>query len=618
MAKYDVTLGGRFAAQLDDLIRQFDFLPLPGVRELPVLEGLTTNTVFDQLPENVIQNATELLVDSRRVFRYGNSIVMEADGLEGRGPTLVPLRRGATIEQGAASFLANVFVCQAGECRFLPRSGFVNALLVNSTTQSRLPRIRHYARRSIFNEEFEVCGPGWHPEDELLVHGPEIEPLDFSPRNTDLPALDRLPFHLRTMLGEFCFRDDASLVNTLALLLTGLLINHFTIAGKPVALLDGNQPGVGKTLLMRTIPMVLDGVDPRLIHFSPNGEELQKRICALLLEERQSIVLIDNAKVINGSCISSPALESNSMAPEISLRILGQSKNYSRPNDVLWAITMNDVRVSPDMVSRGLAVQLYFDGEPGNREFHGSNPVEYARENRLAILGELAGMVVHWCQQGSPNGSRGHRCERWAKVIGGILERCGFPEILSNSSVAAEMFNSELDELSALAETAISTGGEFVQIVSHTETPGEQPNEPIGALPRDWESIFRNANVKVDELDGSRRSKATKIGQFLGKHFGRETQVHVGDRTGSATLCRRECSGRAKAYYFRVVWDPTDEASDIPSGPTGHSGTRLDDGLEHLQNPPRANSPMLGQDTETMSGSGGDSPPTSGNDEDWE
>ena len=97
------------------------------------------------------------------------------------------------------------------------------------------------------------------------------------------------------------------------------------------------------------------------------------------------------------------------MAPELSLRILGQSSNYSRPNDLLWCITMNDTQASPDMVRRGLPIRFHYDGKPEDRAFGGRQPIAYAQEHRLEILGELAGMVYRWNQLGRPNGTHPHR-----------------------------------------------------------------------------------------------------------------------------------------------------------------------------------------------------------------
>jgi hypothetical protein len=452
------TVGDELAQQLMQAIHAVEHAPLPGARNLPVLSGLDRRGDFVLPQENVLVKATQILAASGKVYRYGDSIVMEVENTEGTGVILVPLRVGGKVESSAKGFLANLFVCEHKDKQCPPPRWFVDVLLRAETVLEALPQIRLYARRPVFDADFNLQGPGWHPDAGILVHGPEIEPASFAEPGAG-SAVERLPHHLRNLLQGFCFRGDADVVNAVAMMLTGLVINHFVVVLKAVGLVDGNQPGLGKTLLVRVIGIVLDDVDPRLIAFTTDDEELQKKLCATLRDSRQSIVLLDNAKVSVGSVVSSPVFEANSMAPEVSLRILGESRNYTRPNDLLWFTTMNGTRTSPDLVSRGLPIQLSYEGKPEDRTFDGPDPIGYAREHRIDILGELAGMVVHWNQQGRPSGQRSHRLHEWAHTIGGILETAGFPEFLENAGAAAASFNTVLDELAALLEAVIEAGG---------------------------------------------------------------------------------------------------------------------------------------------------------------
>src|SRR5262249_47785314 len=146
----------------------------------------------------------------------------------------------------------------------------------------------------------------------------------------------------------------------------------------------------------------------------------------------QSLVLLDNAKVRAGDTVNSRVIEANSTAPLISLRILSTSTNYSRPNDVIWVVTMNETKASPDLVMRGCPIRLRYDGDPGQREFAGPEPIAFTLEHRVELLGELAGMVVRWTQSGRPHGVRRHRCNVWAGTVGGILQAAGLPEFLTN------------------------------------------------------------------------------------------------------------------------------------------------------------------------------------------
>jgi hypothetical protein len=461
MPKTETSRGRDLAQRLQAACAQAGHTPLPGARDLPVLRGLTPKSVTDEPLENVLARAIAILVASKCVFLYGEDIYYE--WIEGMTRRLVPLSRGNLVEVTAAAILANLVVCEhaapdKGPIQFPPPRPIVGVLLNCAPLRNALPLILVYARRPVFDGDYNLLGPGWHPGPRVLVHGPAVEPVPWSEPDPSLPVLERLPYHLRTILGGFCFRDAADVANAVGAMVTALLVTLFVSVGKALVLLDGNQPGLGKTLFARILGILLDGVDPALIHFATDDEELGKRICATLRSSAQSLVLIDNAKVRAGDAVNSRVIEANSMAPQIALRILGQSANYTRPNDVMWVMTMNDTKASPDLVSRGCPIRLSYEGDPGKRQFGVADPIAFALEHRAEVLGELAGMVVCWNQKGRPPGPRGHRCEVWARTVGGILDAAGLPEFLTNLDEAAASFNTVLDELAALAEAAVAAG----------------------------------------------------------------------------------------------------------------------------------------------------------------
>jgi hypothetical protein len=350
--------------------------------------------------------------------------------------------------------------CQSleADAYFSPPRNFVATLLVRAPTRDALPRIVTYARRPVYDDNYVLRGPGYHAEQGILVHGLDIEPVLPGEIDVNEPILQRLPPRLRTLLGGFCFREPADVANGLGALLTGVLNNHFARQPKAMNSVDANQPSVGKTWLALATGAVLDGELPDLIHFTPDDEELAKRILSNLRQRPSSVLIIDNAKNRGGAEISSACIEANSMAPNITLRILGKSVNHTQPNDVLWFLTMNQTKVSPDLASRCMPIRLYYEGDPAERVFEGPNPLEFATAYRAQILAELFGLVERWKSLGRPLGTRRHRCEYWAQVIGGILEACGYPEFLGNAAEAAAEFNTELAELTALAEFVMRTG----------------------------------------------------------------------------------------------------------------------------------------------------------------
>lgn len=567
--------GADLAARLIGGIQEAEQAARPGARELTVLMGLTQTCQFHLPMENVLLEARDILISSQMVFIHGHDIVMEV--VSGTDRNLVTLTSGYEIEKPASSLLANVFVCgqssQAEESaiQFPPPAQFVSMLLNSRQIRDHLPRITTYAMRPVFDDDFQLRGPGWHPDIGLLVHGPEIDIVLPTNISTGGPARERLPPRLRELLRDFCLQSDADVANVVGLLLTSILMRQFVGRGTPICLVDANQPGTGKTWLALAIGQLVDGRVPRITPYTSNDEELGKRVCATLRDNPQSQVIIDNAKAAVGAAISSPFIEASSTAPIISLRILGQSATFERPNDLLWFLTMNDTRASPDIVSRCLPVRFRYEGDPGRRDFGGRDPIEFARRHRIELLGELSGMVAFWNQSGRPRGQRGHRCRHWSEIIGGILHANHLPEFLVNLDDAAAEFNAGLVELVALAEEAVRRGEGFTaptpSLMLNSGPLPLIPLEPrlVGHPPNEWESVFRAAGVLDQELGPAANShaKATRIGKYLSQHVNREVRVENGDVAMIARIQLLENRSRQKRYYFE-----TSLAEECPNSPT--------------------------------------------------
>ena len=572
MAAQDVLLsrGEDLAEQLFGALRTAPPVPSSGARDLPVLTGPDRLGGYESSVENALAQAVALLRDSQRIFLYGNSVMMQTGRLDGAGLNLITLRSDHTVAAGSENWLSNIFLCKDKFGQFPMLHRFASLTLTHEPLLMALPRIQTYAHRPLFDRDFILRGPGWHASEGILVHGPAVEPAVLRPTQATL-AIDRLPPRLRQLLVNFCFAADADVANTLGLFITGLLVNHFVLPGKPIALVDGNQPDTGKSWLMRTLGIVLDGIEPVTVPYESNEEELPKKVCARLRETPSGVLLIDNAKTPAVTAISSPFIESTSVGPEVSIRILGTSTTYTRPNDLIWAITMNETRASADLISRGLPIRLFYEGEAEKRKFEGPNPIDYARENRLEILGELAGMVVNWNTAGRPKGSRSHRLTRWAEIVGGIVETAGFPEFLSNAQAAAVAFNTATDGLAALAEAIVAGNGPLIE-------EGLTTLAENATTAADWEPYFRSAKVLVEELDAckSQQARAIRIGKFLSPLIGKIVPIQVKGRTGTAELVKVAGRSREKNYGVVVRWDSPSPEAESGSEVTNNNAATTD------------------------------------------
>lgn len=457
------SLGKKLADRLNRALQRARNAPHPGVIVLPVLHGLTPKATSLSPLENIRAQAAAILVQSGRCFRFHGDVVIEVD--DGEDKELVNLTTGGEMDRGAESRLTNLFNCATprgddGLEYFPPPPRFAADLLTSTEAMSELPRIIKYARRPIHGDDFELIGPGWNQERGVLIHGPDIDPAPLNDCDDSAPFLERLPSRLRELLSIFPFKEDADAANYVAALLTGILADRFVSTGKPILLLDGNRPQVGKTFLARIIGLLLDGENPTLLPFKTDEAELIKETGASLRSGRSSVLVFDNAKLGRGAELSSPFIEANSLAPKVTVRILGQSRLLERVNDLIWVITMNNIRAGKDIVARQLPVRLHCEGDPSQRSFVDPGPLEIAVEYRSEILAELFGMVVRWNQRGRPTAEPQHTCRDWCRLIGGIMQANGLNEFLENAEDATSEFDSSTDELAAIAEFVIRKGDE--------------------------------------------------------------------------------------------------------------------------------------------------------------
>jgi hypothetical protein len=504
--------------------------------------------------DRFLLQARQILLKSRRVYRYGSTTVFEF-GRAGDQHLLV-LAHKTRAEPGAASLLCNLFgVGVGGEdsgVQSLVPDKLVRALLADQQLQEDFLVIRHYARRPVFDESFNWCGPGWHAEQGILVHGPDITPFieafGYAPGS---PAIERLPPFCQRMLGEFCWKSNANVANAVGMMLTGLLNNHFVKDRKPIQLLDGNQPNLGKTHLIDAVGLVLDGAEPERIRLT-GDDEVEKKLSAALQDPVSSIFFFDNVR----GRIDSPLIELNTTSPVLSLRVLGKSVNIVRPNIYLWVVTSNSTIGTSDIVTRSSPIRLHWDGNPREREFK-EDLMGYVTRHRLEILGELAGMVLRWKQAGMPLGTQKHRCGRWAQIIGGILHVAGLDEFLANTGEAEAAMDEGMQALSALAEHVIA--GKRSQ---YYVPAGASITKETGRLPKDWVQLFLDTQAYKEKLaEGNPRARATFVGTFLTGKVGRTAAIATEEGTAAATLRKQSVRSDQNRYYFEITQSPVPGSS---------------------------------------------------------
>lgn len=242
-----------------------------------------------------------------------------------------------------------------------------------------------------------LATPGYHPSAALY--------LDLTPGlQISVPATvtkDHVRAAVKTLfdvLSDFPFETAAHKSAWLAGLLTPLAWFMFD-GPAPLFLIDANIRAAGKGLLADVIAIILTGRRFPVMTYTPDREELRKRITALAAEGDR-LVLMDNMAGSVGNDILDAALTSDRWKD----RILGVNRVYDGPLHVTWFATGNNVQLAADTARRVCHIRLETPAEnPENRAgFKVSDLRRHVRARRGELLSAALTILKGWCDAGRP------------------------------------------------------------------------------------------------------------------------------------------------------------------------------------------------------------------------
>jgi hypothetical protein len=192
--------------------------------------------------------------------------------------------------------------------------------------------------------------PGYDSRSELYL-APGLTLTAIPDQPTKAEALAALAI-LRDLFTEFSFRrKNLDLSVALAGLLAALLRGSLPTA--PAILVRGDGPGVGKSLLVDIISMIVTGQLCPVTTLSSSDEEVEKRVGALVLAGAQ-IFSFDNCdRDLEGQILNQ--LTERSM---MTVRILGRSEMPVCECHTAVYATGNGIGFAGDMLRRGLICEL--------------------------------------------------------------------------------------------------------------------------------------------------------------------------------------------------------------------------------------------------------------------
>jgi len=285
---------------------------------------------------------------------------------------------------------------------------------------------------------------GYDPESGLLLRLGGLEGV-----RDDLPATDARALLLDELLGDFPFVDDAGRAHAAALLIEPF-VRELISGPTPLYLIDAPVRGTGKSLLAAVCCLVATGREPHVMTLVRSDvEEHEKRITALLLAGAPW-VLLDNVDTLASAPLAAVLTTTRWRG-----RRLGKSEMVDVPNDATWVATGNNVELSDEIARRTVPIRLDPEVErPEERNgFRHPALAEWVREHRAELISACVSLVRAWVDAGRPKGRAAlGSYERWAEVVGGIVEVAGIPGFLDGREWLYSAADRLGDEWRALCE----------------------------------------------------------------------------------------------------------------------------------------------------------------------
>jgi hypothetical protein len=365
------------------------------------------------------------------LFRTGNEIVRltPCDMAE---PLTVPALRGRMDR--VADYVK--FNKDGEEVPARPPEDVAKDVLSLPAGEIPFPELRGVRHVPIFLESGALlAGEGYDQASGWLLR---LRGLNGVLDNIPVDKARRLPDEL---LYDFPFADESSKAHTIALILQPF-VRELIDGLVPMFLIDAPARGTGKGLLADVAVTTSTGRGAAVMSLNKDGDEVEKRITALLLAGHSHIQL-DNVRVPR-----SPHLEAALTAETWNGRRLGRSEMLYLPNRATWLATGNNVEMSDEMARRIIPIRLDAGVErPEDRNGFRHVLPEWAHKNRTQIVSACVSIIRAWLKAGRPQGSATlGRYETWAKGMGGLIGFAGFSGFLSNREKMQGQADSETRE----------------------------------------------------------------------------------------------------------------------------------------------------------------------------
>lgn len=402
-------------------------------------------------------------------------------------------------------------------------------MLTASSEQLPLPVLNRVVSAPIFGPDGVLqTEPGYHRSshsyywsDERL----ELRPIPAKPTQGDIGQAKELIFG--ELLRDFPFvtaenGQEASKAHALALGLLPFgrnLVDDVT----PLHFIDAPTPGTGKDLLVQSLGSVWNGRRGVPEHSQTGDEEEWRKVLLSLMVSGADTFYIANVK----GTVKSAVLEGALTGANRTGRVLSTNDMATGEALFTWIMTGNNASLGRDLARRVCPIRLDAKVEHPDRRggWHHTLPA-WAQENRAELLWAFLTLWQAWLAEGRPEGRYTMGSfERWAAVMGGVLDVAGVPGFLGN--------------VHAFKDTAVDETGHWRELVTAWwEQHGGEVVKP------------RDLFLFAEQIEGFDFEKSRNL---TGKQtmFGKQLKEQRDNRYGELFI-RHEPDSRSGGSLYRL------------------------------------------------------------------
>jgi hypothetical protein len=323
------------------------------------------------------------------------------------------------------------------------------------------PVVTRIVHAPIFAEDGSITVKSGYSSTTRTYYAPaedfEISPI---PQEPTVEDIDFARDNIADVLRDFPFVSESEFTHAV-----GLMVLPFAMelidAPTPLHLIEKPAPGTGAGLLADVLTYPFLGSAPAIMTEGRDDDEYRKRIVAKL-KDGNCIIVIDNVRRRIESGALSAALTSTTLED----RILGKNTAMLRvANKAVWIATGNNVALSNEIARRTVRIRIdaKVDRAWMRDGFKYPKLREYVIKERGKLVWSVLVLIQDWIAKGRPAGTKSiGTFEKWASVIGGILENARFADFLGNIDELYEESDAEGKAWRQLVAAWWETHGENV------------------------------------------------------------------------------------------------------------------------------------------------------------